>query len=77
MCIRDRFSTNPVSNPKIPKPPRVFVVLPVLGSLGFGGIYLFVRSYPFIDFLYPGTSTSSILYLINFPFSYFGKSVNV
>ena len=62
-------STYLANNPNTPKPPTSLGSLPVLGNFGFGGMYLFVRSYPFIDFSYPGTSTSSMLYSITLPFS--------
>ena len=40
------------------------------------GVYEFLILYPSTVFVYPVTSSSSILYLINLPFSYFGKSLN-
>ena len=40
------------------------------------GVREFLTLYPSTIFVYPVTSSSSILYLISLPFSYFGKSLN-
>ena len=44
--------------------------------LTFSGVRVFFRLYPSFDFVYPGTSSSSILYVISFPFSCFGRLLN-